>query len=88
MLRDRIVCGINDDVIQKRLLGESTLDYAKAVEIAMAMETAEQSMKELKGKKDGQASDELPRQVHRASADTPGSCADMIQKKQNIELTV
>ena len=76
MLRDRIVCGINDDVIQKRLLGESTLDYAKAVEIAMAMETAEQSMKELKGKKDGQASDELPRQVHRTSADTPGSGAD------------
>ena len=76
MLRDRRVCGINDDVIQKRLLGESTLDYAKAVEIAMAMEAAEQSMKELMAKKDGQVSDELPRQVHRTSADTPGLGAD------------
>ena len=76
MLRDWIVCGINDDVIQKRLLGESKLDYAKAVEIAMAMETAEQSMKELKGKKDGQASDELPREVHKTSADTPDRRAD------------
>ena len=32
MLRDRIVCGINDDLIQRRLLSEPKLDYAKAVE--------------------------------------------------------
>ena len=50
MLRDRIVCGINDDAMQKRLLSEPRLDYAKAVETAMNMETAAQSVKELKGK--------------------------------------
>ena len=48
MLRDRIVCGINDDSIQRRLLSESKLDYAKAVETALNMETAAQSMKTLK----------------------------------------
>ena len=50
MLRDRIVCGINDDAMQKRLLSERGLDYAKAVETAMNMETAARSVKELKGK--------------------------------------
>ena len=50
MLRDRIVCGINDDAIQKILLFEPGLDYAKAVETAMNMETAARSVKELKGK--------------------------------------
>ena len=48
MLRDRIVCGINDDAIQKRLLSESGLDYAKAVQTALNMETAAQSVRELK----------------------------------------
>ena len=48
MLRDRIVCGINGDSIQRRLLSESKLDYAKAMETALNMETAAQSMKTLK----------------------------------------
>ena len=53
MLRDRIVCGINDDVLQKRFLAKSGLDYGKAVEIALNLETTAQSMKELKSKPDG-----------------------------------
>ena len=56
ILCDRIVCGINDDVLQKRLLAKSGLDYGKAVEIALNLETTAQSMKELKSKPDGQAS--------------------------------
>ncbi len=40
MLRDRLVCGINDDVIQCRLLGEATLSFTKAMEIAQGMESA------------------------------------------------
>ena len=47
MIRNHLVCGINDDAIQKRLLGESTLMYEKAVEITLNMETAAQSMREL-----------------------------------------
>ena len=50
MLRDRIVCGINDDATQRRLLSDPKLDYAKAVETALNMETAAQSMKTLKNK--------------------------------------
>ena len=53
MLRDRIVCGINDDAIQRRLLSDPKLDYAKAVETALNMETAAQSMKTLKDKAGG-----------------------------------
>ena len=31
MLRDRLVCGINDEQIQRRLLAESSLDFKKAM---------------------------------------------------------
>ena len=52
MLRDRIVCRINDDVIYKRLLFELELNYAKEVETATNMEMELQSVKELKDKPD------------------------------------
>lgn len=40
MLRDRIVCGIQDIRTQRRLLSEKGLDFTKALEIAQALETA------------------------------------------------
>ena len=40
MIRDRLVCGINDHGIQRRLLQESNLTYQSAYDIAQAMETA------------------------------------------------
>ena len=48
MIRDRLVCGINHDGIHKRLLTEKDLPYAKALEIALAVETGEKGTKELK----------------------------------------
>ena len=48
ILRDRLVCGINDDSIQKRLLAESNLIYKKAVELARGLETADMNVKLLK----------------------------------------
>ncbi|KAM7284440.1 uncharacterized protein ISCGN_001534, partial [Ixodes scapularis] len=39
-LRDRMVCGIISDSIQKRLLSEAGLTFKKALEIAVAMEAA------------------------------------------------
>ena len=42
MLRDRIVCRINDTQTQKCLLTEKNLTYAKAKEIALALESAVQ----------------------------------------------
>ena len=43
MLRDRLVCGIRDNAIQKRLLSEHDLNFAKAVQLA------QDSCKECKG---------------------------------------
>lgn len=40
MLRDRIVCGINNASIQKKLLSESNLTLQKAISEALAMEAA------------------------------------------------
>ncbi|XP_077861637.1 uncharacterized protein LOC144342207 [Saccoglossus kowalevskii] len=40
MLRDRLVCGIQDDRIQRRLLSESALDFKKAMELAQGIEIA------------------------------------------------
>ena len=40
MLRDRLVLGINEDSIQRRLLSEPELTLVKALKIAQAQETA------------------------------------------------
>ena len=47
MLRDRIVCGINDDAIQRWLLVERELIFKKAVEVAQSLETTATNVKEL-----------------------------------------
>lgn len=40
MLRDRIVCGIQEENIQRKLLSEHQLTLARATEIAVSMEAA------------------------------------------------
>ena len=47
MLRDRLVCGIQNTHIQKRLLGEKTLTFARALELSQVLETASKNAKEL-----------------------------------------
>ena len=47
MLRDRIVCGINDAIIQCRLLSEKALTFKTALELAQSMESAAKNLKEL-----------------------------------------
>lgn len=49
MLRDRLVCGVNNDRIQRRLLAEKELTFDKAFEIAIAMELAEKSAVDIQG---------------------------------------
>lgn len=39
-LRDRLVCGLHNELIQKRLLSKPSLSLAKATEIALALEAA------------------------------------------------
>ena len=47
MLHDRLVCGVNHEGIQRRLLSEKDLTYEKALEIALAMEVAAKDTKDL-----------------------------------------
>lgn len=51
MLRDRLVCGINEDRIQRRLLAETHLTFEKALKIAQAMETANKDVKDLQSQR-------------------------------------
>ena len=48
-LRDRLVCGLRNEGIQQRLLSESDLTLAQALELAQGMEAAERNAKSLKG---------------------------------------
>ena len=48
-LRDRFVCGIQNEATQKRLLSEPNLDFNKAIEIAQTMEVAARNAQQLKG---------------------------------------
>lgn len=49
-LRDRFVCGLKAENIQKRLLSEAQLTLTKALEMAVAMETAAKDAAELQSK--------------------------------------
>ena len=49
MLRDRLVVGINDSALQKKLLAEPLLSLKKATEIALAHETAAKDSKAIQG---------------------------------------
>ncbi len=43
------MCGINDELMQKKLLSEKGLTYTRAVEIAQGVETSEANLREIKG---------------------------------------
>ena len=47
MIRNRLVCSINDHEIQRRLLQESNLTYQIVYDIAQAMETASKNIQDL-----------------------------------------
>ena len=47
MLRDRLVCGINEGKIQRRLLAEKDLTLKRTWEIILAMESADKYAEDL-----------------------------------------
>ena len=49
MIRDRLVCGINSEMIQSRLLSEPELSLQKTTEMVVALETAGRNQQELSG---------------------------------------
>ena len=72
MIRDCLVCGINDGAIQKRLLVELTLTYTKAVELTLSAEAAAQSMRESRARPAGDIPTQLTaQQVHKTSGPSP-----------------
>ena len=48
MLRDRLICSINHDEIQKKLPAKKELDFDKVYSVAIAIEVAERDTKNLK----------------------------------------
>jgi hypothetical protein len=52
-LRDQLVWGIKDQRVQRRLLGEQDLTFAKALELAQAAETVEKYAKQLDNREKG-----------------------------------
>ena len=48
-IRDRIVCGLRNESIQKRLLAETELTLTKTLDIAKGMEAADRNAQKLKG---------------------------------------
>lgn len=62
MLRDRFVCGVHDQVLQKRLLSEEdAMTFEKAQKIALAVETAAKSSCQLTGELPARDSQEVHR---------------------------
>ncbi|CAI5640403.1 unnamed protein product [Oreochromis niloticus] len=75
MLRDRLVCGINDDGMQRGLLGEPTLDFKKALEIAQAIETAANNTKDIRKANNNMHSTE----VHHVSQSVRGKPRELLE---------
>ena len=44
VIRDRLVCGVNNESIQKKLLGEHNLTYERALAIAQSSEEADRNL--------------------------------------------
>ena len=78
MVRDRLVCGIADGRIQRRLLQEPDLDYQKALDIALAMELANQDITHLQQQQHSthhiKRVHQTPRPSHKPTRPTPSPC--------------
>lgn len=50
MLQDRLMCGIHNDRIQRRLLSETALTFESALSLVQAMESANKNVQDLQMK--------------------------------------
>jgi len=71
MLRDRLVCGVNDERIQRRLLAESQLEFKKVMELATAMETADKNTSDLQNGNPSARENPEEQAVNRVTKDPP-----------------
>ena len=86
MLRDRLVCGINDSAIQKTLFAKAALTFEAATEIALTAEATTQRMRELGLRSEGPSlsSRTAPQDVHRMIAGGTSSQAQDASKSTLI----
>ncbi|PFX27500.1 Uncharacterized protein K02A2.6 [Stylophora pistillata] len=74
-IRDRLVCGLHSELIQKQLLSEPELTLAKATEIAFAMEAAAKDTLELQGSKEGRVVNRVVKNVKPKPCDNCYQCS-------------
>ncbi|XP_038063010.1 uncharacterized protein K02A2.6-like [Patiria miniata] len=48
-LRDRLICGLRSEYVQKHLLTKDSLTFQKALDVAKTLETATKDLREIKG---------------------------------------
>ena len=82
MLRDRLVCGINNAAIQRCLLAESDLTLSKAISVAQAAEIADTGVKELQSSIAGasMASTTDDKDVHKCTSECSARTKDNTNK--------
>ena len=68
MLHDRIICGINDQRIQRHLLAESNLTLTKAMKLSLVMESVDKDADTLKAGATSVANAKLVLQMSATSA--------------------
>ena len=78
MLRDRLVCGINNDKMQRRLLAEPDLTLKKAEEIALAMELASKHVVDI------QSTDATPSKVNQVNSAARNKGKNLVQVQNAI----
>ena len=85
MIRDRLVCGVNSDSIQRRLLAEAELTLKQAIDLSVAMETAGQNLQKLSGgaERTTPASEPAVNRLQRAAPDRAQGAAPGY--RQNVE---
>ena len=69
MLRDKLVCGVQDVRLQRRLLAESNLTFSKTLDLAVAAELAEKNVRNLQNTQTHTATQG---QVHAVDKDVNG----------------
>lgn len=82
MLRDRLVCGVNDELIRRKLLAEKALTYQKALTLSQGLETAAKNILELKQPGRGEPDDDpitnsAPEPVHKLTTTAQGSASEL-----------
>lgn len=78
-LRDRLVVGLRQESIQKRLLSETDLNLEKAINLAVAMETAARDAAEVQGVK--------PETVHKINTQPKPRQPQLFSKKPTVRNT-